>query len=159
MFRSISKRTRDHDPRKERIVADLLLNAVAEITEIPARVPLNLKTSEQLVRTEAIASPELQTTLHWENCAVTSDLQQHAPGTKTEHKKPSVIFPGSFNPLHDAHLQMVQIAGHILHCPIEYEISVTNVDKPPLRLYRDPKTSSTILQRAATLVDQRTDIC
>lgn len=43
------------------------------------------------------------------------------------------LFPGSFNPLHDGHKEMVEIAEEP-HCsgPVLYEISVTNVDKPPL---------------------------
>jgi hypothetical protein len=43
-----------------------------------------------------------------------------------------LIFPGSFDPLHEAHLLMARIAEEIAERPIEYEISVTNVDKPAL---------------------------
>lgn len=43
-----------------------------------------------------------------------------------------VIFPGSFNPRHDGHKEIVEIAYDELKKPVLYEISVTNTDKPPI---------------------------
>jgi hypothetical protein len=43
-----------------------------------------------------------------------------------------VIFPGSFDPLHDGHRRMARIAAEITGLPVEYEISIRNVDKPAL---------------------------
>ena len=40
------------------------------------------------------------------------------------------IFPGSFNPIHDGHRRMRALASAILHCPVCYELSVLNADKP-----------------------------
>lgn len=40
------------------------------------------------------------------------------------------IFPGSFNPIHDGHRRMRALASSILHCPVCYELSVLNADKP-----------------------------
>ena len=40
------------------------------------------------------------------------------------------IFPGSFNPIHDGHRRMRALASTILHCPVCYELSVLNADKP-----------------------------
>jgi hypothetical protein len=42
------------------------------------------------------------------------------------------VFPGEFNPLHVGHRRMAQIAQDLLGMPVEMEISITNVDKPPL---------------------------
>ena len=42
------------------------------------------------------------------------------------------ILPGSFNPLHDGHRQMASIAATQTGSPVEFELSVTNVDKPDL---------------------------
>jgi nicotinamide mononucleotide (NMN) deamidase PncC len=45
---------------------------------------------------------------------------------------PRAILPGSFNPLHAGHLGMAAVAGRILAAPVAFELSATNVDKPPL---------------------------
>jgi hypothetical protein len=52
-------------------------------------------------------------------------LTPSAPG-------PSVVLPGSFNPLHDGHLLLARVAEEIRKAPAAFEISVVNVDKPPL---------------------------
>ena len=45
---------------------------------------------------------------------------------------PSVVLPGSFNPLHAGHLLLARVAEDIRQQPIAFEIAVLNVDKPPL---------------------------
>jgi nicotinamide mononucleotide (NMN) deamidase PncC len=42
------------------------------------------------------------------------------------------VFPGAFNPLHSGHREMMAQASKRLGGPVAYEISITNVDKPPL---------------------------
>jgi nicotinic acid mononucleotide adenylyltransferase len=43
-----------------------------------------------------------------------------------------VLLPGSFNPLHAAHVLLARVAEEITQQPLAFEISVVNVDKPPL---------------------------
>src|SRR5262249_38785841 len=45
---------------------------------------------------------------------------------------PSAVLPGSFNPRHDGHLGLAQVASAMLGVPVHFELSVENVDKPPL---------------------------
>jgi hypothetical protein len=45
---------------------------------------------------------------------------------------PLVLLPGSFNPVHDGHVSLARIAEELKQQPASFEISVTNVDKPPL---------------------------
>ncbi len=44
----------------------------------------------------------------------------------------AVLMPGSFNPIHDGHVSLARVAEDIKQQALAYEISVTNVDKPPL---------------------------
>lgn len=45
------------------------------------------------------------------------------------------IFAGAFDPLHDGHRRMAAMAGDLLGMSVEFEISIENVDKPPLKLH------------------------
>ena len=45
---------------------------------------------------------------------------------------PRAVLPGAFNPLHEGHQQIEQLGAEILAMPIDFEISMTNVDKQPL---------------------------
>ena len=45
---------------------------------------------------------------------------------------PKVLVPGSFNPVHDGHVSLARIAEELRQQPASFEISVINVDKPPL---------------------------
>jgi nicotinic acid mononucleotide adenylyltransferase/nicotinamide mononucleotide (NMN) deamidase PncC len=46
--------------------------------------------------------------------------------------QPFAVFPGAFNPRHSGHEEMVAIAARRLNLPVAYELSIANVDKPPL---------------------------
>src|SRR4029077_20919800 len=46
--------------------------------------------------------------------------------------QPFVLLPGSFNPLHEGHVLLARVAEELRQQPLAFEISVTNVDKPPL---------------------------
>jgi len=46
--------------------------------------------------------------------------------------QPFVLFPGSFNPIHEGHVSLARIAETLRQQSLAFEISVTNVDKPPL---------------------------
>ncbi len=72
---------------------------------------------------------------------------------------PRVVLPGAFNPLHAAHLAMAHVAAQRLGAEVAFEISVVNVDKPPLdagqavaRLVPFPPRQLLCVTRAATFV-------
>jgi nicotinamide mononucleotide (NMN) deamidase PncC len=56
--------------------------------------------------------------------------------------RPLVLMPGSFNPMHSGHVSLARVAEELKQQPLAFEISVTNVDKPPL-------TGETVRQRLA----------
>jgi hypothetical protein len=75
--------------------------------------------------------------------------------------QPVVLFPGSFNPVHEGHLLLARLAEELRQQPLAFEISVTNVDKPPLagetvrgRLAQFAWKSPVELTRAPTFLDK-----
>ncbi len=55
---------------------------------------------------------------------------------------PPLLLPGSFNPVHAGHVSLARVAEELRQQPLAFEISVTNVDKPPL-------TGTTVKSRLA----------
>ena len=51
---------------------------------------------------------------------------------KTSDKHYKAVFPGAFNPIHAGHEDMIEYARRLLACDVALEISIRNVDKPPL---------------------------
>src|SRR5579862_6771983 len=74
---------------------------------------------------------------------------------------PFVLFPGSFNPMHEGHVLLARVAEELRQQPLAFEISVTNVDKPPLagetvrrRLSQFAWKSPVELTRAPTFLEK-----
>jgi Cytidylyltransferase-like len=75
--------------------------------------------------------------------------------------RPFVLFPGSFDPMHEGHVLLARVAEELRQQPLAFEISVTNVDKPPLagetvrrRLTQFAWKSPVELTRAPTFVEK-----
>jgi nicotinic acid mononucleotide adenylyltransferase len=72
-----------------------------------------------------------------------------------------VLLPGSFNPVHAGHVLLARVAEELRQQPSAFEISVTNVDKPPLagetvrhRVAQFAWKSPVELTRAPTFVEK-----
>src|SRR6202795_1171791 len=75
--------------------------------------------------------------------------------------QPVVLLPGSFNPVHAGHVLLARVAEELRQQPLAFEISVTNVNKPPLagetgrhRLAQFAWKSPVELTRAPTFVEK-----
>lgn len=74
---------------------------------------------------------------------------------------PTALVPGSFNPWHAAHLALWEAARRRFGDPVAYELSVTNVDKPPLptgealrRAHQFGGRANLVLTAAPTFVEK-----
>jgi nicotinic acid mononucleotide adenylyltransferase len=114
---------------EEAIVGGLLLNLIAGASGVSDRLDVPLAASEAVTTASIAAPPELQDLLAGRKQAVTLRGGQ----VRSEiQESPAAVFPGAFNPLHSGHERMAETASRLLHCGVDYEISIANVDKPPL---------------------------
>ena len=105
---------------EERQVADAALTALATALNLPAPAPGRGHGAPTHEVAEADAA--LRALLAGERDAV-------GPG------RPSAIFPGAFNPLHDGHRRIAAWAANRLGTAVAAEICIRNVDKPPLNFH------------------------
>lgn len=113
---------------EERVAADLILNAMADACGVGEQLDLALEEDEVLTTLKTEAPAEWQDLLAGRIERV-GCLKAAAPNAKSQLL---AVFPGAFDPLHLGHRGIVQTAGDIAKCPVAYEISIENVDKPPL---------------------------
>jgi len=113
------KRTRAEE---ERYVADALLREIFNALEIAPSAP-----SENPSRRKVVPPRE------WTR-VVFADKQAFSEAFPIQggSEKPRVLFPGSFDPIHDGHRRMIEIVREKYQTDVALEICVTNVDKPRL---------------------------
>jgi hypothetical protein len=143
------RRTRAEE---ERLVGRLLLNVIAEACGVESRLPLDLLEGEHVEATRTLAPQPWQDLLLGK-----AEIVRLGKGVD----RAEAIFPGAFNPLHDGHRRIIQLAQEILLQPVAAEMSIVNVDKPPLdyaeierRLGQFSAEQPVYLTRAATFEEK-----
>jgi hypothetical protein len=115
---------------EEEAIVDLLaLNALAEGLGVARRVPIPLLPGEEVLteatpRTDPFAA-FLQGRVAVVRAALDGRLQ-------VDVGRPRLVLSGSFNPLHEAHLELARRAAVLEQEEAEFELTVANADKPPL---------------------------
>ena len=138
---------------EEEIAAILLLNALANAVGLAQRLDMRLIDAEHVVSQRTDAPAAWQELLLGrakglrQALSATGDIQFQSLGEAVGSDRPRAIFPGAFNPLHSAHLRVADLAAKRLGVPVECELSIENVDKPPLD-YTEMRS------RAAPFIDQ-----
>ena len=116
---------------EEHLVADMLLTNLAKICGV-ATSALRVEFLEQLSEGERVRSRHKQAPSQWTELLLGhQDVVREYPGGSGA-EKPVAILPGSFNPPHQGHIGMTNYAAQKLTGPVCFELSITNVDKPPL---------------------------
>ena len=139
---------------EEDVVSRLILLALAEFSGLDPEMELGLTAGDSL-EVERTTRPDpleqlLAGDIRW--------LVRHPGGSMDiEGTAPPVLLPGSFNPLHTGHREMMEAAGRATGQAGAFELSVTNVDKPPLekaeilrRLAHFGPDETVVLTRAET---------
>lgn len=115
-------------PEEEGVVAHLVLNAVAEACQVPHRCP------PPLLPEETLHSRSLTAPAEWQELVlgVRAAVRQKGLVPEPLSARPAAVYPGAFHPLHRGHLRILELAEQMLGVVVEPEISILNVDKPPL---------------------------
>lgn len=130
---TLSKGMRTREQEDE-ISSHILLKAIANACRVEATFVSNLTESEVSDECEKQYNEdeELEQLLNGQICFKVYPFSND-PNTSNAERK--IILPGSFNPLHDGHLKLLEVATSI--CGDGYpcfEISAINADKPPLTI-------------------------
>ena len=144
---------------EEDVVSRLIVLALSEFSGLPPELELGLTVGDSL-EVERIARPEPLEEL------LAGDVRWvvRGPGgsIEAEGDVPPLLLPGSFNPLHIGHWEMMAAAARATLRQAQgaggaFELSVTNVDKPPLekgeierRLSQFGPEDTVVLTRAET---------
>jgi hypothetical protein len=119
-------RTREEE---EELLDRVLVNALAEALGLAGRVPVPLLPSEQLQADTVPLTDPILNLLRGECAAVHATVDGQL---RTQSPVPRLVLSGAFNPMHDGHWGMAAAAMRLTGHPVAFELSVTNVDKPPL---------------------------
>ena len=118
---------------EEELVSRLLLQALAQSFGVEAGLPLGLTGNESPQHNSVPHPSQVQRLIAGEigSLTVYSDGRM-IPEEHFDNSARRVLFPGSFSPLHHGHQTLALVVSEMLNAEVVFEISVTNVDKPPL---------------------------
>lgn len=118
---------------EEEVSSRLVLRALADASGVPFKVPSLLTGGDRLDTSlwdhtnpiKALTDPGSASGVH--------TITVHPDG-RTDVNEPwhGAVLPGSFRPLHDGHIKLAEVASRITEAPLAFELSIANVDKPPL---------------------------
>lgn len=112
----------------------VVVKTLADVCGVLEVVPLDLKDgAEELRGLKVVYSEEeqLQQLLSGQICMINFSGGSNTPSWGTRR----VVLSGSFNPLHDGHIELLDAACSLREGGLPmYEISAINADKPPLGL-------------------------
>ena len=114
---------------EDEIASKLVLRALADSAGVEFNAHMRLDSSEQVQHTKVQYSDAIEALMasHIAKAVVNADGRQIADAPFE-----GCILSGSFNPLHEGHRSLAEAASRMAGAPVVYELSVANVDKPPL---------------------------
>ena len=114
---------------EEAVVSRLVVTALARASGVDAEIDLRLTAGDSLATETTLHADPIQRLLAGEAAWVVV----RSDGTRvTDTEAPKCLLPGSFNPLHEGHIRLAAAASEYFGEDAAFELSVVNVDKPPL---------------------------
>ena len=152
----LNKGARDRHGEED-LVSRLMLNALAEAYGLDVRVSLPLTEQDKLEVTIENLAGAVKDLL-----SGNSDYFALQPeGDKIETISPKAILSGSFNPLHEGHLALANVAREILGYEVVFELASNNAEKPAIdqvsilqRLLQFAGRYPVIISNAATFLSK-----
>ncbi len=118
---------------EEQLAAQLILKAVGEACGINTVAQDGLTSASPLLPGERVTRRDETAPPAWSELLLgRRDCVAIAEKPDSPNERPAALFPGAFNPLHVGHLRMAEIAAERLGEKVTFELSILNVDKPPL---------------------------
>jgi len=115
---------------EEEVVSRLIIQALARVCGLEAELPLGLAEGEEVEFQSQTHPNPIHRLLSGE--AITVTVYPDGQMVVDEGHQAFAVLPGSFSPLHQGHQQLARVAAEILGTEVTFELSVVNVDKPPL---------------------------
>ena len=115
---------------EEQLLSVLILKTLASACDVPDLLDLELSDSEHIEESGEIFDTALDA-FNKDHISSVTFVSNGSSQGDVYHQ--GGVLCGSFNPLHQGHQDMASVASRTLNAPVIYELSVTNVDKPPLR--------------------------
>ena len=114
---------------EEEVISKLILNALADHSNIHLNLPIALKGQEAIQVKEIIYGDPIHALF---NNQIETVIVRPKNQFVADESFTGGILSGSFNPIHDGHHHLASVASSILNSEIALELSITNVDKPSL---------------------------
>jgi nicotinic acid mononucleotide adenylyltransferase len=154
---TLKKGARDREV-EESVLDRALLHALAKAVGLDEQLSLSLFPGEE-VKVESVTPGDLvQAVVEGKQLSVCAEPDGRL---RAEASPPQLLMSGAFNPLHEGHWGLGAAAERLTGHPANFELSVINVDKPPLsaeevrrRLQQFQWRSTVWLTRAPTFVEK-----
>lgn len=142
---TLTKGARDREG-EETVVDAVLLNLLAEACGMVERIPLPLLPGEELQIHQPPANDAWSQFLRGDVPTIVIEVDGRM---RTDAERPTLLLPGSFNPTHDGHWKIAEAAACMIGAKPAFELSITNVDKPPLAAEEIRRRAAQFIGRAS----------
>ncbi len=123
-------KSRSSRAEEEKLCSQLILGAIAEALGLDCDYLADFRKSDVVSTHKIVAKASWQALM--EGVEYSAADAVHTDQDHSAQPTPTLVFPGAFNPLHRGHDAMARYAEKCTGERVTLEISVFNVDKPPL---------------------------